>query len=99
MLTKSGGLRFSCRIPAYLHLSTKEVRFYIYKEIPSVENPDQYDAYLEILGENGHNCWDARYEILLGNLLDPPLIPKEALFAIIDSRCAALPEPVRLPDA
>ena len=93
-LTQSGGLRFSCRIPGYLHPNTKEARFYIYKETPSAENPDEYEAYLEILGEKGHSCWDARYEILLGNLLDPPMIPKEVLFATIDSRRAALHEPV-----
>ena len=93
-LTKSGGLRFSCRIPGYLHPDTKEARFYIYKETPSAENPDHYDSYLEILGEKGHSCWDARYEILLGNLLDPPVIPKEVLFATIDSSHAALHESV-----
>ena len=93
-LSKSGGLRFSCRIPGYLHPITNQARFYVYKGTPSTENPDQYDAYLEILGEKGHNCWDARYEILLGNLLDPPVIPKEVFFAPIDALRAALPEPV-----
>ena len=106
-LTKSGGLRFSCRIPGYLHPNTKQARFYVYQGTPSAENPDQYDAYLEILGENGHNCWDARYEILLGNLSDPPMIPKEVLFAPIDALRAKLHKPVpqnlqykaRVPDA
>ncbi len=106
-LTKSGGLRFSCRIPGYLHPNTKEARFYIYKETPSAESPEEYDAYLEILGEKGHSCWDARYEILLGNLLDPPLISKEILFALIDPFRAKLHKPVfqslqhtaRIPDA
>ena len=93
-LTKSGGLRFSCRIPGYLHPNAKEARSSIYKETLLAENPDGYEAYLEILGEKGHSCWDARYEILLGNLLDPPMIPKEVLFATIDSRCAALHESV-----
>ena len=93
-LTKSGGLRFSCRIPGYLHPNTKQARFYVYKETPATERPDQYDAYLEILGEKGHSCWDARYEILLGNLLDPPMIPKEVLFAPIDALRAALHEPI-----
>ena len=91
-LSKSGGLRFSCRIPGYLHPSTNQARFYVYKGTPSTEGPDQYDAYLEILGEKGHNCWDARYEILLGNLLDPPVIPKEIFFAPIEALRAALPE-------
>jgi len=106
-LSKSGGLRFSCRIPGYLHPNTKKARFYIYKETPSAEKPDEYDAYLEILGDKGHSCWDARYEILLGNLLDPPVISEEALFALIDPLRAKLHKPVfqnlqhrgRLPDA
>ena len=107
MLTKSGGLRFSCRIPGYLHPNTKQGRLYVYNGTPSAENADPYDAYLEILGENGHNCWDARYEILLGNLSDPPVIPKEVLFAPIDAFRAKLHKPVpqnlqykaRVPDA
>ncbi len=93
-LTKSGGLRFSCRIPGYLHPSTKQARVYVYKGSPSAENPDHYDAYLEILGEKGYNCWDGRYEILIGNLLDPPVISKEVLFALIDPLRAKLHEPV-----
>ena len=93
-LTKSGGLRFSCRIPGYLHPNTKQAQLYVCKGTPTAENPDQYDAYLEILGEKGHNCWDARYEILLGNLLDPPVISKEVLFASIDALRAKLHEPV-----
>ncbi len=93
-LTKSGGLRFSCRIPGYLHPSTKQARVYVYKGSPSAENPDHYDAYLEILGEKGYNSWDGRYEILLGNLLDPPVISKEVLFALIDPLRAKLHEPV-----
>ncbi|MCY3550399.1 MAG: winged helix-turn-helix domain-containing protein [Candidatus Poribacteria bacterium] len=106
-LSKSGGLRFSCRIRGYLHPNTKEARFYIYKETPSAEKPSEYDVYLEILGEKGHSCWDARYEILLGNLLDPPLISEEVLFALIDPLRAKLHKPVfqslqhtwRIPDA
>ena len=92
-LSKSGGLRFSCRIPDYLHPSANEEKLYIYKYTPTTENPYQRDVYLEIHGENGYNRWDARYEILLGNLLDPPVIAKEALFAPIDALRAALHEP------
>ena len=106
-LSKSGGLRFSCRIPGYLHPNTKQARFYVYKGMPSAENPDEYDAYLEILGENGHNCWDARHEILLGNLSDPPVISKEVLFPPIDALRVKLHKPVfqnlqhtaRIPDS
>ena len=93
-LTKSGGLRFSCRVPGYLHPNTEQARLYVYKGTPTADNPHQHDAYLEILGEEGHNCWDARYEILLGNLLDPPVISKEVLFAPIDALRAALHEPI-----
>ncbi|MDE0685684.1 MAG: hypothetical protein OXI63_22375, partial [Candidatus Poribacteria bacterium] len=93
-MSKSGGLRFSCRVPGYLHPNTKQARLYIYKGTLTAENRHEHDAYLEILGEKGYNCWDARYEILLGNLLDPPVIPKEILFAPIDALRAKLHEPV-----
>ena len=92
-LSSSGGLRFSCRIPDYLHPSNEETRLYIYRETPTAENPDQLEVYLEILGEEAVSCWDARYEILVGNLLNPPLIDKEVLFAHIDTLRALLHEP------
>ena len=91
-LSKSGGLRFSCRIPGYLHPNTEQPLLYIDKQTSTAEHPHPHKAYIEILGEKGHNCWDARYEILLGNLLDPPLIPKEIFFAAIDALRAALGE-------
>ena len=93
-LSKSGGLRFSCRVPGYLHSNTEQARLYVYKGTPTAENPHQHEAYLEILGEKGHTCWDARAEILLGDLLDPPMISKEILFAPIDALRAVLHEPV-----
>ena len=93
-MTRSGGLRFSCRVPGYLHSNTEQARLYVYKGTPTAENPYQHDAYLEIFGEKGHNCWDARYEILLGDLLDPPVISKEVLFAPIDALRAVLHEPL-----
>lgn len=93
-LSKSGGLRFSCRIPGYLHPNTLQSRLYVCKGTPTAENSGQHEAYLEIFGEKGHNCWDGRYEILLGNLLEPPVIPKDALFAPIDALRAKLHEPV-----
>ena len=92
-ISKSGGLRFSCRIPGYLHPNTKQARLYVHKHAPTPENPYQHDTYLEILGEKGYGCWDARYEILLGDLLDPPVISKEVLFPPIDALRAALHEP------
>lgn len=92
-LSKSGGLRFSCRIPDYLHPNTEAERLYIYKYTPTEENPDQTDVYLEIIGEQGYSCWDARYEILLGDLLDPPQISREFFFGPIDTLRAAIHEP------
>ena len=92
-LTKSGGLRLSCRIQDYLHPNTDEAKFFIYKHAPTVENPNHRDIYLEIRGDEGYSRWDMRYEILLGNLLDPPIITKEVLFAPINNLRAALHEP------
>ena len=97
-ISKSGGLRFSCRVFDYLHPNTEPSRLYIYKHTPTSETPDQRDVYLEILGEAGYSRWDARYEILLGNLLDPPIIAKEVLFAPIDALRAELHEPIPLED-
>ncbi len=82
-LTKSGGLRFSCRIQEYLHANTDEKRFYIYKDQPTEDDPNRRVVYLEVLGNEGYSQWDLRYEILMGNLLDPPVISKEVLFVPI----------------
>ena len=95
-MSKSGGIRFSCRIPDYLHPKTEASKGYIYKHAPTVENAYHRDVYLEVSGEEGYNRWDARYEILLGNLLDPPVIGKEVLFAVIDALRAELHAPARL---
>ena len=93
-LTKSGGLRLSLRIPNYLHRDTQDEQLYIYKQTPTPGNPQHRDVYLEILGEKGYSRWDARYEILLGNLLEPPVIVKEVLFAPINALRAQLHQPV-----
>jgi hypothetical protein len=82
----------------YLHPKTEQERLYIYKDTPTSETPNQRDVYLEILGEEGYSRWDARYEILIGNLLDPPTIAKEVLFAPIDALRAELHEPIPLED-
>ncbi len=84
-ITQSGGVRFSCRVRDYLHPHTVEARQYIYERTPTPENADQRKVYLEIFGDKGFNRWDGRYEMLLGHLLDPPVISKEALFAPIDA--------------
>ena len=94
-LTASGGLRFSGRIPNYLHPDTEAAKLYTYKHAPTPENPHHRDVYFEILGDKGYSRWDGRYEILLGNLLNPPVISREVLFAPIEAFRAALhaPEP------
>ena len=92
-LLNSGGLRFSCRVPEYLHPNTEQAKLYIYKGTPTAENPHHHDAYLEISGETGHTCWDGRAEILLGDLLEPPVIPEAILFAPINALRAVLHEP------
>ena len=89
-LSKSGGLRFSCRIPGYLHPNTEQLLLSINNQTATAEHSHPHKAYIQILGDKGHNCWDARYEILLGNLLDPPVMPKEIFFGIIDALRAAL---------
>ena len=94
--TKSGGLRFSCRVRDYLHPNTEEARQYIYQRTLTPENSYQQEVYLEILGDKGFNRWDGRYEILLGDLLDPPVISKEALFAPIDALRDTLHQPAML---
>ena len=92
-LTLSGGLRFSCRVPHYLQPHTESAKFYIYKDIQTTENLYQRDVYLEVRGAEGHTPWDARYEILSGDLLNPPVIAKEVLFSTIDALRAELHEP------
>ena len=96
-MTKSGGLRFSCRVPHYLQSNTDEAKFYIYKHTPTPENSYYRDVYLEIRGEKGYSRWDMRYEILIGNLLDPPVVPEEVLFAPVNVLRTALHEPEPLP--
>lgn len=92
-LSKSGGLRFSCRVQNYLHSKAEDAKQYIYKHTPTPENPHQRERYLEIFGEEGYNRWDSRYEILLGNLLNPPIITKDVLFDPINVLQNALHEP------
>ena len=92
-LEKSGGLRFTCRVQDYLHPDTDEVQLYIYKHTPMPEDEHQRDVYLKISGDGGHTRWDSRYEILVGELLEPPVVAKEVLFAPIDTLRATLHEP------
>lgn len=93
-MTKSGGLRFSCRITDYLHPEDEIERLYIHKYTPTHDNPIHRDIYLEIFGNRCKTRWDARYEILLGNLLEPPVLPKEVLFAPIKALRKELHDPI-----
>ncbi|MDE0088477.1 MAG: hypothetical protein OXU23_22330 [Candidatus Poribacteria bacterium] len=92
-LTKSAGLRFTFRVLGYLHPDTADDRSYIYKHTPTPENPGHRDVYLEISGENGYSQWDSQYQILFGDLLDPPVIAKEVLFVPINHLRSALHMP------
>ncbi len=82
-LRKDGGLRFSCRVPDYLHSNTTDARQYVYKYLPDIDHRDR-EIYVEIVGGKGYTRWDARYEILTGSLLAPPIISKDVLFAFLD---------------
>ncbi len=93
-ITASGGLRFSCRITDYLHPNYEEERFYIYKHTPTSDDPYRCEVYLEILGEKGYSCWDARYEIILGNILNPPVMNLDVLHAHIDTLRNELHRPI-----
>ncbi len=92
-ITKSGGLRFSCRIQNYLHPNTDKAKYYIYKHKPTKDKPNHRVIYMEVRGDEGYSRWDMRYEILLGNLLEPPIISKEVVFAPIHQLRATLHEP------
>ena len=91
-LTKTGGLRFSCRIKDYLHPNTDEERYFISKQNATTDNPNHRVVLLEVLGNEGYSQWDMRYEILQGNLLEPPVIAKEILFASLHKLRDALRE-------
>ena len=91
-LLKGGGLRFSCRVPDYLHPHTTDARQYVHKYLPDIDHRDR-DIYVEIVGDKGYTRWDARYEILTGSLLNPPIISKDVLFAFLDVLRELLHEP------
>ena len=92
-LLKGGGLRFSCRVPDYLHPNTTDAKQYVHKHLPDIDHHRDRDIYVEIIGDKGYTRWDARYEILTGNLLDPPIISKDVLFALLDVLRELLHEP------
>lgn len=76
-----------------MHPKNDTSKLYIHKHTPTSDAPEKLDVYLEIYGEENNCKWDARYEILQGNLLDPPIIAKEVVFAPIDALRVALHEP------
>ena len=93
-LTRTGGLRFTCRIQDYLHPNTEQDKFHIYTHKNTEDNDTSIDVYLEIIGDKGYSRWDLRYEILFGNLLEPPVIAKEVLFSSINSLRDVLHKPI-----
>ena len=94
-MTPSGGLRFSCRITDYLHCKPEQI--YIYKHTPTSENRDHREIYLAVSAEDAYTAWDARHEILLGNLVEPPTVDKDVLFAPLDKLKAELHQPAPYP--
>lgn len=91
-LSKSGGLRFSCKTPGYIHPRSTEKREYIAKW--NHETNTREALYLEIFGDKGLSRWDARYEIITGDLFDLPVIEKiDTLFEIIDDLKAKIHVP------
>lgn len=94
-LTPSGGLRFSCRVTDYLHRKLEQI--HIYRHAPTPENADHRDVYLAISGEDTYTPWDARHEILIGNLTEPPILEKDVLFAPLDKLKAELHRPAPYP--
>jgi len=84
VLSKSGGVRFCCRTPDYVHPRSTADREYIAKH--NQETGKRETLYLEIFGDKGLSRWDARYEIIIGNLFDLPVISDgDALFEIVDN--------------
>lgn len=88
-LSKSAGLRFSCRSPDYVHPRSNDAREYIARYKPERDEQDRpirEALYLEIFGDKGLSRWDARYEILTGDPFALPVIEDvDALFEIIDT--------------
>ena len=88
VISKSGGLRFECRTPGYVHPKTDQ------RYVATWQNHHEHkDLYLEIFGEKGLSRYDARYEIYTGSLLDIPVIDHHALFEIVDQLREQIGEP------
>ena len=88
VITKSGGLRFECRTPGYVHLKTDQ------RYVATWKNHHEHkELYLEIFGEKGLSRYDARYEIYTGSLLNVPVIDHSALFEILNDLQEQIGEP------
>ena len=73
-MTDKGGLRFTCRIRDYINPINEGL--YV---------ADRGTPILVIEGDNSYSLWDARKEIILGDLLRPPDIKKELIFEPINA--------------
>ena len=88
VISKSGGLRFECRTPGYVHPKTDQ------RYVATWKNHHEHkELYLEIFGEKGLSRYDARYEIYTGSLLNIPVIDHHALFEIVDQLREQIGEP------
>ena len=88
VISKSGGLRFECRTPGYVHPKTDQ------RYVATWRNHHEHqDLYLEIFGEKGLSRYDARYEIYTGSLLNIPVIDHPALFEILNDLQEQIGEP------
>ena len=88
VISKSGGLRFECRTPGYIH-PKRDQRY-----VATWKNHHEHkDLYLEIFGEKGLSRYDARYEIYTGSLLEIPVIDHHQLFEILDELREHIGEP------
>ena len=82
-LTKEGGLRFSCRVMDYVHPNTIEAKQYIYKHQPTQTDPKHREVFVKVKGAMDYSAWDARYKVLTGSLVEPPVISSDVLFALL----------------
>lgn len=88
VISKSGGLRFECRTPDYIHPKKDQ------RAVATWKNHHEHkDLYLEIFGEKGLSRYDARYEIYTGSLLNIPVIAPEAILEIVDDLREQIGEP------
>ena len=88
VISKSGGLRFECRTPGYVHLKTDQ------RYVATWKNHHEHkELYLEIFGEKGLSRYDARYEIYTGSLLNIPVIDHPALFESLNDLQEQIGEP------